>query len=100
MTKAQMIKRIQAAESAAWLALNQYDNIFAPVTGNYDDEIRFDTEDSRHVNLLSKWSAIESLMAELGIMCDSESADYKTAFELSNDLFRRRQAARGIYYTD
>lgn len=100
MTKANMIKEIQAEEAALWLALNEYDNQHAPVGVSVDRQIEWDMTDKGHCQHLYAWSAVSGLMETLGIPTDLDRWEHKAASELSSDLFRRRQAAQGIFYDE
>lgn len=100
MTKANMIEEIQKKEAELWLALIEYDAENAPTTGNYDDEIEFDKYDAEHNRLLNAWYQLSALMETLGIERDFNLLDNKIAFDLSTELFTRRQAARGIHYDE
>ena len=104
MTKANMIKEIQNKEATLWMELAAYDNQYAPADGDYDREIEWDLNDDGHCQRVYAWSAVHDLMESLGIKSDFDSAEYQVASELTSELtselFRRRQAARGIYYDE
>lgn len=100
MTKANMIKEIQAKEAALWLAIAEYDNQNAPVDGSRDSHLEWDINDAGHCRKLHAWAAVHDLMETMGIEPDWDLWERKAAYELSDDLFTRRQAARGIFYDD
>ena len=98
MTKQKMIAEIQAKEAALWLDLAAYDHEFAPVDGDRSNEIFWDCNDEGHLTRLHAWCAVHDLMESLGIEDEFDNDDRAEASELRSDLFRRRQAARGIFY--
>lgn len=97
MTKAKMIETIQNLESELWLELAEYDLENAPKDGNYDNEIKWDLEDPGHNQKLTAWFTISTLLETLDIP-RADNVNNKIAFELSTELFRERQRARGITY--
>lgn len=85
---------IQQKETKLWYELALYDNANAPTDGDYTREIEWDTNDTGHRVRLSEWYAVSTLMDALGI----ESLYNEEASKLRSDLFKRRQASRGIFY--
>lgn len=98
MTKQKMIEEIQAKEAALWLELAVYDHAFAPVNCTAEEQIDWDCSDEGHLTRSHAWNAVNDLMETLGIKHDYDLPESAQAHELRNDLFRRRQAARGIFY--
>lgn len=98
MTKQNMITDIQAKEAALWLELAIYDHRYAPVGCSKEAEIAWEMSDPGHLKKLYAWSAVNGLMESLGIDAGRDSSDYETAYMLRDDLWTRRQAAKGIYY--
>lgn len=97
MTKAKMIETIQNLESELWLELAAYDLENAPKDGNYDNEIHWDCNDPGHNQKLHAWWIIDKLLEDLDIP-RADNANHKIAFDLTSELFRERQKARGITY--
>ncbi len=98
MTKQNMINAISAKEAALWLEMAKYDSLYAPVNCTLAEQLDWDMTDEGHLQLLHAWNAVNELMEDLGIETDFGDEDRQLASELRTDLFRRRQAARGIFY--
>ena len=98
MTKQNMITDIQAKEAALWLELAVYDHRCAPVGVSGEAELAWEMSDPGHLKKLYAWCAVNGLMESLGIEASRDSSDYETAYMLRDDLWCRRQAAKGIYY--
>lgn len=100
MTKANMIEIIQNKEGRLWLEMAEYDSANAPITGSLSDQLRWETTDEGHLTALFAWNAVEELMEDLGIKINLNSPEHNLATELNNELFSRRQAARGVHYNE